>query len=59
MAKTVSIFFCSECGNESQSYLGKCPACHTWGSLKEAKFDKSSKKSTSTQDTGFFVKAES
>jgi DNA repair protein RadA/Sms len=45
--KISTIFFCTECGNESQSYFGKCPACNTWGTLKEARFEKSSKKSES------------
>jgi DNA repair protein RadA/Sms len=62
MAKIHSIFYCTECGNESQSYIGKCPACNSWGSLKEAKFDKGSKKSytkTQREDGSLFIKAES
>jgi DNA repair protein RadA/Sms len=43
MAKQQTIFYCTECGTESYSYLGKCSACGTWGSLKEARFDKVSK----------------
>lgn len=29
------MFFCSECGNESIKWLGKCPYCQAWGSFKE------------------------
>lgn len=63
MAKIKTIFYCTECGNESHSYLGKCPGCNSWGSLKEAKFDKVSSKSitkTTNDDGGaLFVRAES
>lgn len=62
MAKQQTIFYCTECGNESHSYLGKCSFCNTWGSLKEAKFDKASKKSIIRQekeDGTLFVQAES
>ena len=30
-----SVFFCSECGNESPKWLGKCPACGAWNSYVE------------------------
>jgi DNA repair protein RadA/Sms len=62
MAKTKSVFYCTECGNESQVYIGKCPACGAWGTLKEAKFDKASKKNILTsqrEDGSLFVHAES
>jgi len=55
--KISTIFFCTECGNESQSYFGKCPSCNTWGTLKEARFDKGSKKSSDAKP--LFLKAES
>jgi DNA repair protein RadA/Sms len=28
-------WFCKECGHESLTYLGKCPACQTWSSFIE------------------------
>jgi DNA repair protein RadA/Sms len=66
MAKQQSIFYCTECGNESQSYLGKCPSCGSWGSLKEATFDKVSKSSLrkasrngNLEDGALFIRAES
>ena len=27
MAKTKSVFFCTQCGYESSGWLGKCPGC--------------------------------
>lgn len=30
MAKTKTVFFCKECGNESPKWFGKCPACGQW-----------------------------
>lgn len=37
MAKSKTIFVCSECGNESIKWLGKCPACNSWNSFYEQK----------------------
>ena len=37
MAKNKTIFVCSECGNESVKWLGKCPACGSWNSFYEQK----------------------
>lgn len=30
-------FVCQECGYDSPAYMGKCPECGAWGSLKEIK----------------------
>ena len=35
MAKLKSVYFCSSCGNESQKWMGKCPACGEWGTFVE------------------------
>ena len=37
MAKSKTIFVCSECGNESSKWLGKCPACNSWNTFYEQK----------------------
>jgi DNA repair protein RadA/Sms len=39
MASNV-IFFCKECGYESQKWLGKCPGCNNWNSFVEEKINK-------------------
>ena len=35
MAKTKTVFFCKECGNESPKWIGHCPGCGTWNSYVE------------------------
>ena len=40
MAKAKIIFVCSECGNESPKWLGKCPACNSWNTFYEQKIEK-------------------
>ena len=35
MAKGKLAYSCTACGNESNSWLGRCPICDAWGSLVE------------------------
>lgn len=35
MAKSRTLFFCRECGNETPRWQGQCPACHEWNTLVE------------------------
>ena len=35
MSKTRSIFYCTECGNETAKWAGKCPACGAWNTIVE------------------------
>lgn len=35
MAKTKSYYFCSECGYQSSSWLGRCPECGKFGTMQE------------------------
>ena len=35
MAKSKTVWFCKECGNESAKWMGKCPACGAWNSMVE------------------------
>ena len=35
MAKAKTVFFCTECGNETPKWQGKCPSCGAWNSLQE------------------------
>src|SRR5690606_17372741 len=35
MAKVRTLFFCTECGNETPRWQGQCPACNAWNTLAE------------------------
>ena len=35
MAKTKTVFYCTECGNESPKWQGHCPACGQWNTMQE------------------------
>ena len=35
MAKAKTVFYCTECGNETPKWQGKCPLCGAWNSLQE------------------------
>lgn len=35
MAKLKTAYFCTNCGNESPKWMGKCPACGEWGTFVE------------------------
>jgi len=35
MAKSKTIYVCSECGYETARWLGRCPVCGNWNTLNE------------------------
>ena len=35
MAKSKSVYVCSECGYETPRWLGRCPDCGNWNTLTE------------------------
>ena len=35
MNKTKTVFYCTECGNESPKWQGRCPACGAWNTIVE------------------------
>ncbi len=37
MAKDKVMYVCSECGQEATKWVGKCPACGQWNTMKEFK----------------------
>ena len=37
MAKLKTIWVCSECGNETPKWVGKCPSCGSWDTYYEEK----------------------
>ena len=34
--KQKTVFYCTECGNETARWSGQCPACGAWNTLTEA-----------------------
>ncbi len=37
MAKSKTVFTCSECGGQSPKWLGQCPLCLAWNTLEETR----------------------
>ena len=37
MAKEKTVYVCSNCGQESSKWIGKCPSCGEWNTFKEFK----------------------
>ena len=35
MAKSKTIFYCTQCGNETLKWQGRCPACGAWNTIAE------------------------
>lgn len=52
MAKTKTIWYCTECGADTPKWEGKCPACGAWNSLVEERAPaKSSSRATGSAKT--------
>ena len=47
MAKTKTVYVCSNCGQESTKWIGKCPSCGQWNTFKEMHIGTSSQDNTS------------
>jgi len=43
--KIKTVFYCTECGNETPKWQGKCPACGAWNTIVERPPEKAAKKS--------------
>ncbi len=53
MAKQKTIYCCSECGNETYNWAGKCPSCGSWNTLSELRIDsKSQQKAAASKYRG-------
>lgn len=46
MAKAKSLFYCTECGNESLKWQGRCPACGAWNTIVEQPAAEAKKKAS-------------
>ncbi len=50
MSKVKTAFFCSNCGQESAKWLGKCPACNQWNTFVEELIAKPAKSENGWKD---------
>ena len=51
--KAKTLFYCTECGNETAKWAGKCPACGAWNSIVERPPEHSrSGKSSASRNAG-------
>ena len=48
MAKDKTMYVCSECGQKSAKWIGKCPACGRWNTFREIKVADTRKAATVT-----------
>jgi DNA repair protein RadA/Sms len=48
MAKDKTAYVCSNCGQESPKWIGKCPACGQWNTFKEIKIAGDTKQQAAT-----------
>ena len=56
MAKTKTAFVCSQCGNDSPKWLGKCPVCGEWNTYVEETIVKTNASQTLPELSNFEIK---
>lgn len=56
MAKPSTVFVCSNCGNESSKWFGRCPACNEWNTCYEEKVNLKSSGKSASKKTATTVK---
>ncbi len=56
MAKPSTVFVCSNCGNESSKWFGRCPACNEWNTCYEEKINLKSSGKSASKKTAITVK---
>ena len=57
MAKAKSVFFCTECGNETPKWAGRCPSCGAWNTLVEQSVSDAAKPKASGRSRSLRAKA--
>ena len=50
--KAKTVFYCTECGNETPKWAGKCPACGAWNTIVEQPAAPKAAKSASRSSNG-------
>lgn len=56
MSKSSTIFVCSNCGNESSKWFGKCQACNEWNTCYEEKLTSKAGNKSNSKKTAIPVK---
>lgn len=52
MARQKTVFCCTDCGNETPNWAGRCPKCGSWNTLKEVTLDVQTKGSRARASSG-------
>lgn len=55
MAKSKSLYICSECGYESAKWYGKCPGCGEWNTMNEQVVSVSAGSSKAKRSSGAYA----
>lgn len=55
MAKSKSLYICSECGYESAKWYGKCPGCGEWNTMNEQVVSVSTGSSKTKRNSGAYA----
>lgn len=56
MAKAKTVFYCTECGNETLKWQGKCPACGSWNTIVEQPAADPKKKAAASSSAGHGIR---
>ncbi len=54
--KEKTVYFCTECGNESPKWAGRCPSCGAWNALVEQRAEKTKRPSGASRGIPHSVK---
>ena len=54
--KEKTVYFCTECGNESPKWAGRCPSCGAWNALVEQRAEKVKRPSGASRGVPHSVK---
>ena len=50
--KTKTLFYCTDCGNETPKWQGRCPACGAWNTIEERPAAKPAKRTAPGENRG-------
>ena len=54
--KEKTVYFCTECGNESPKWAGRCPSCGAWNAMVEQRAEKAKRPSGANRSIPHSVK---